>query len=157
VLIAAAISRIPVVHLVRRNLLDAVISAKLALNSGVYHEATDGRPRIPWHAAEPRASKVRLEPSDLLRDLRRMRRERGMVRTWLRASRTRAIEVEYEALVKQPDRFGQILGFLGVSEREQLSSGLKKLRTAPRDKVVANIDEVRATLAGTSFEALLSA
>lgn len=157
VLAYAAVARVPVVHLIRRNLLDTVISASLARASGLYHLPTDGRPQIPWHAAGQVETKIRLEPGETLGELHRLMRERRLVRAWLRASRTPTYEVQYEELAADPTRFGVILKFLGVRQVDvsSLDAGLKKLRTAPRSDVVTNFAEVESALAGTPYEAFL--
>jgi LPS sulfotransferase NodH len=160
VLLHAAATRTRIVHLVRRNLLDTVISAKLALRSGIFHQSTDDRPRIPpWAPAKPRASTITIEPRELMSELQRLTRERRRMRAWLRLTRTPFIEVEYETLALGPDGFGEVLDFLRLPGRDanRLNSSLKKLRRAPREAVVENLDEIEATLAGTRFEQLLHA
>jgi LPS sulfotransferase NodH len=159
VLAYAAAARVPVVHLIRRNLLDTVISSKLALASGLYHLPADGRPAIPWLASERDGTRIRLDPDEVVAELRRLARERRRVRTWLRLSRTPAIEVEYEALVADPSRFGPILAFLGVADPDpsRLASGLTKVRTDPRADVISNYPELESKLSGTAFEPFLRA
>jgi LPS sulfotransferase NodH len=159
VLVHAAVSRVRVVHLVRRNLLDTVISAELALRRGRFHDNTDGRPAIPWFSTGDVDSQVRLEPSALIRELRRMTNERQRARAWLRLTRTPSFEVEYESLAADRSKFGEILGFLGVSEADaaELNSGLNKIRTEPRATVVENFDEVERALLGTPYEGFLQA
>jgi LPS sulfotransferase NodH len=159
VLAYAALSRVPVVHLIRSNLLDTVISSKRALATGLYHAPTDGRPPIPWLASDQTDVKIRLDPNEVVGELKRLTRERQLVRAWLRLTRTPTSEVQYEALVADPSRFGSILSFLGVPSGDVplLGSALKKLRTEPRSEVVANFSEVESTLAGTPFEGFLRA
>lgn len=159
VLVYAAVKRVRVVHLIRWNLLDTVISVKMALASRLYHLPTDGRPPIPWLASDQADVRIRLDPGELVAELTKLARERRIVRSWLRLTRTPVLEVQYERLVAEPSRFAEILRFLGVADREDpnLSSGLKKLRSAPREDVIENFSEVEATLAGTSFEAFLCA
>jgi LPS sulfotransferase NodH len=155
----AAVARVPVVHLIRRNLLDTVVSSELARASGLYHLPTDGRPPIPWLASERTEVKIRLEPREVMTQLTRLTRQRRRVRSWLRLSRTRTFEVEYEALVADPSRFGTILAFLGIQDPDVsvLGSSLKKLRTEPRSQVIANYAELESTLTGTPFETFLRA
>jgi Stf0 sulphotransferase len=155
----AAAARVPVVHLIRRNLLDTVISSELARASGLYHLPTDGRPPIPWLASERPELKIRLDPGEVMSQLSRMTRERRLVRSWLRLSGTRTLEVEYEALVADPSRFGEILSFLRVARPDPscLGSSLEKVRTEPRSHVIANFSELESTLTGTPFEAFLRA
>lgn len=155
----AAVVRGSVVHLVRRNLLDVVISSRLALANHTYHVATDGRPQIPWHRAAPRQWRIELDPGEVLPELQRLARERQNFRTWLRLSRTRSCEVEYETLCSSSSEFGRILAFLGLpaQDAEHLTSGLRKLRSSPQSETITNFAEVERSLAGTVFETHLRA
>lgn len=155
----AAARRVRVVHLVRRNLLDVVVSSRRALHTGVFHLAGDGRPPIPWAPAELDRSRFSLDPGQVVRELRRLTRERALVRGWLRLTRTPSIEVRYEDLLGDQARFGEILDFLGVARADpsRLRSGLQKIRSEPLQSVVENLGELRAALAGTSFERFLTA
>lgn len=155
VLAYAAARRIRVVHLIRRNLLDVVISNQRALHTGIFHMAADGRPPIPWAPAELDRTRFRLDPGQVLGELHRLERERELARRWLRATRTPTVEVEYEALLADPRRFGDILSFLGA-EPAELSSGLRKIGTEPRAAVVENLPELEAALAGTPFAGFLA-
>jgi LPS sulfotransferase NodH len=155
----AAARRVRVVHLIRRNLLDALISSERALHTGIYHMANDQRAPIPWAPSTLDQSKIHLDPASVLAELTRRARERQRVRAWLRATRTPSLEVEYEALATDPRRFRPILEFLGVRRPDagDLHSGLKKLATAPRADMVENFGELRAALVGTPFEPFLTA
>jgi LPS sulfotransferase NodH len=158
VLAYAAAARVPVVHLIRRNLLDTVISAKLAAASGLYHLPADGRPAIPWLASERDQTRVRLDPGEVVQELNTLARERRRFRAWLRLTRTPTLEVEYETLVADPSRFGPILEFLGVSDPDpaQLQCALKKVRTESRADVISNYSELESTLTGTPFKEFLT-
>jgi len=154
----AAARRVRVVHLIRHNLLDSVISNQRALHTGVFHLAADGRPPIPWAPADFDRSKIRLEPAQVLGELRRLLRERERVRRWLKLTRTPTLEVHYETLVADRGRFAEILEFLGVPEPDpaHLRSGLQKIRTEPRAAVVENLPELEAALAATPFAPFLA-
>lgn len=155
--IAAYLASAPVrvVHLIRRNLLDTVISARLAEAGGVYQLASDGRPPIPWSPTEIQRLKVRLEPDRTLADLRRLSRERDWIRLALRLLRIPTCEVAYEDLVHDNRGFGRILRFLGVGGEVQLHSGLRKLNAQPPSEVVENFQELESALSATRFERFL--
>lgn len=154
----AALRGVRVVHLVRSNLLDTVISARRAEHTRLYHLPTDGRPPIPWLSTELTDVKIRLEPREVLADLARLSRERRLIRAWLRASHTPTLEVEYETLATDATRFGRILKFLGLPsvDASRLYSGLRKIGTALQSDVVENYGELQAALTGTRFEPFLS-
>lgn len=153
----AALTRIRVVHLLRRNLLDTVISAKLAQATRLYHLAADDRPAVPWWPSERKEAAVRIQPPELLGELNRLQAERRRVQAWLRFSRTPTCEVEYERLAGDKDAFGPVLEFLGLpaGDTGRLASALQKLRTKSQGDVVENYDEVRAALSGTAYEQFL--
>jgi LPS sulfotransferase NodH len=152
-----AARRAKVVHLIRANMLDTVISAELARTTGLYHLAGDDRPPVPWWPSERVERKVRLGLPELLNDLRRLSRERERIRTWLRLTRTPTLEVEYETLAHDTEAFGHVLEFLGFpgSDAALLRSGLQKVRTNAQADVLENLAEVREALVATPYEVFL--
>lgn len=157
VLLYAAVRRIAVIHLVRRNLLDVVVSSKLAEASGIYHIATDDRAPLYREAAALTDLKIRLDPAEVIRTLTWLAREVRMVRAWLRMTRTPTCEVEYEELVAAPMLFGGILTFLGLEHgaASDLRSALQRRNTLPRAEVIENFAEIERSLSGTQFESFL--
>jgi LPS sulfotransferase NodH len=151
----AASARVRVVHLVRRNLLDTVISAKLAEARGVYQLAGDGRPPIPWSPTEVNEAKVWLEPAWTVAELRRLSRERDWIRFALRLLRVATCELVYEDLVRDPRQFDRALRFLGVASGAELHSGLRKLNVHPPLEVVENVQELESALSATPYERFL--
>lgn len=154
----AALRRVKVVHLIRRNLLDTVISLKLAAASGLFHLAADGRQAVPWWPSERVETTVRLEIPELLGQLRKLARERRAVRAWLAATRTPTYEVGYESVAGDPAAFGPVLAFLGLppADAPRLQSGLQKLRIRPQAEVVENYPDVQEALSGTDYEPFLA-
>jgi hypothetical protein len=148
----AAIAGIRVVHLVRRDLLDTLISSELARARRLYHVASDNRPVIPWASSELVEQRIRLDPADTLSELTELSRERRRMRRWLRVARIRTHEVVYEDLVRDPQQFGRILDFLSVDSAAELESSLQKLNNTPKSEAVENFDELARSLAGTAFE-----
>lgn len=157
VLVWAAAARVKVVHLVRTNLLDVVVSAKLAEKTRVWGIATDGRPDMPWTSSTMTSQRITLDPGFVFGELTRMSRERDRARAWLKRTRTPTCEVLYETLAADQGAFATILDFLELPDPDPsvLRSPLKKLRTAPVSDVVENFAEVRARLLGTPFEGFL--
>lgn len=152
-----SMQRVPVVHLIRRNLLDTIVSAKQAEQSGLYHKAADDRQPIPWAPSVREHSRIRLDGAEVIAQLQRLTRERRRARVWLRAMRVPVLEVTYEDLVAEPEHFLSIFDFLGVprSQEWRPSSGLQKLNTEPIERTVENVGELRAALRGTSFASYL--
>ena len=154
----AAAARVRVVHLIRRNLLDVVISSALARATGFFHRPTDGRPPIPWAPAEPVEERLTLDPDEVVQQLTELARRRDHFRRWLAVTLTPTCEAEYEELASEPSAFGRILSFLGLpaDDWSKLSSGLEKVRSEPQSSVVENFEELRAHLAGTAFGSFLA-
>jgi len=159
VLAYAAARRIRVIHLIRGNLLDTVISAKLAGATGLYHLAADGRPPVPWWPSKKVESVVHLEIPELVAELERLTRERRRIRAWLTATRTPIYEVQYETLAADQAAFAPVLEFLGMpgGEASLLTSGLQKLQTRAHANVVENYSQVREALALTPHRTFLEA
>ena len=140
--------RIRVVHLVRRNHLDVLISFALKREIGRAHILSP----------EDRSSdvKVELDTRSLLRDLRKLQLKHTVGRTVLRLARLKHIEVAYEDLVGDPAGFDRVRDFLGIpADRGAPQSNILKTRTGDQQQVVANYEEVRAALQGSRFAHLL--
>lgn len=158
VLLHAAVRRVRIVHLIRGNLLDTVISSRLAQATGLYHLAGDNRPKVPWWPSERVETTVRLEIPDLIVELERLTRERERIRRWLRTARVPVLEVQYERLASDPaSAFAPVVSFLGLPESDAslLNSALQKVRTRSQPDVVENFDEVRSALLGSPYAACL--
>lgn len=136
-----------VVHLVRRNLLDIIVSKEVAVARDVFH-AREGEAVPPV--------RVRLNTGELKRrlseDAERIDRERARYR----ALGVPYTEVVYEELAADPSRFDEVLGFLEVPSGPPLTSTLRRLNSAPHHELIENYDEVADTLRDTRFASLLA-
>jgi len=140
--------RIRVVHLVRRNHLDVLISFAIKREIGKAH--------ILAPEDRPSDVKVELDTRSLLRDMRKLELKHAVGRTVLRLARLNHIEVAYEDLVADPVQFDRVREFLGMQAGEGVPpSNILKTRTEGQQQVVANYEEVRAVLQGSRFAHLL--
>lgn len=140
--------RIRVVHLVRSNHLDVLIS--FAIKSEI------GKAHILSPEDRPSDVEVELDTRSLLGDLRKLQLKHTMGRTVLRLARLKHIEVVYEDLVADPGGFHRVREFLGIpADQWALRSNILKTRTGGQKQVVANYEEVRAVLQGSKFTDLL--
>lgn len=141
-------NRVRVVHLVRENHLDVLISYAVKREIGRAHVlAADDRPR---------ATTVDLPASSLLRRMWWLQLKHDTARRLLGSSGLLHLEVSYEELVRDPGRFADILAFVGVSTvGEQPRSHILKTRQGGQRDVIANYDEVARALGGTRFAVLL--
>jgi hypothetical protein len=132
-----------IVHLIRRNALDIVLSKETGAARGALH-AKSGE--------DVRPVTVRLPTENLLDRLAAHENEVERARRRLRRLRLPYLEVGYEDLVRDQEQgFASVFEFLGVPATTELSSSLQKLNPTSHEQVIENYDEVRALLAGTRF------
>lgn len=136
--------RVRVIHLVRRNVLDVLLSQRAAAARGALH----ARSAVA-------VARVELPVDDLLARIEAHQRSVEATRRRFTRLRLRWHEVAYEDLVAEPElRFGALFGFLGVDPVEP-SSGLTKLNPAAHEELIENYGEVRDALAGTPYASFL--
>src|SRR5262249_1817765 len=144
--------RVRIVHLVRANLLDIVVSRETARTRGVFYSSE------PHPSQEPDAEPitVSLDPSTIAARLTGLERQVRAMRRLLRLTRAPTIEVTYEDLVARREGFGAILQFLEVEDADRsLSSGFRKINPFGKRQTIANYDEIRVALSSTRFARFL--
>ena len=146
ILAYVGLRRVRVVHLIRSNLLDILISNDTARARGRWHSTGDDPPPVT----------VSLDPTTVVTRLDTLDRRVRMMRRGLAATRTPTIEVRYEELVADPQGFDEILRFLGVGETSaRLAATLRKLNKLEQRQLVANYDEIENVLGPTRYAAFL--
>jgi len=144
--------RIPVLHLIRHNTLDAVISGHIAHQSGRAHL----RKGDVGHDVS-----CRVEVPKIVALIARRDRKTRTIRRLLRLLGVAACEISYEALVRDLDReLERAIAFLGLdpgrlADAPRTSEGLQKIVTGRREDVIENYAELRAALTGTAYECYL--
>ena len=143
-----AVRRVRAIHLVRANLLDAVISYEVARETGVFHRRRGEITPV---------GTVRLDADAIRERLGYMEWAVARGRIWLERFRLPRVEVAYEELVGRRDEtLGTLLRFLDVDARlDSLDSEFERVRGGTTLDLVENADEVRASLSGTRFEWML--
>ena len=140
--------QIPVIHLIRRNHLDVLISRAMMRKTKQAHPLSD---QPEFHQLQ-----VELDPENLVKGIRIRHRNILIVRNLLRWSRLSHLEVVYEDLVQNPSSFQRICDFLAVKSREKLpQSRLVKIQKRGHADVISNYREVKEVLAGTQFAHLI--
>lgn len=138
---------VKVVHLIRENLLDILLSKETASQRDIFHS------RVEDQLGEVR---INLDTRQLLQRLETQLGGMERARRIFEGSGLPYLEVMYEDLISDAAWFDQILDFLCVSTaRASLSSSLKKLNKAPHRDLIENYESVETVLRGTRFEALL--
>ncbi len=135
-----------IVHLIRRNYLDAILSQETSRARGVFHVEV---------GAELEAMRVELDTCSLLDRLADREAEVAAATRFFSAAGLPYHEVYYEDLLGGPEALKPVLRFLRVREDRALSSCYAKVNSTDHRQLIANYDAVRATLAGTRFADLL--
>jgi LPS sulfotransferase NodH len=136
-----------VIHLVRTNVLDVLISRELMLARDTPHATAE---------RELTAVRVVLEPDTIRRRLHALEAQTAFFRQLLRVLRFRHIEVRYDTLVSDPDAIQPVLRFLDLPADTALHSPLVKISDGKQSELVENYDAVAHALRRTRFASLLT-
>jgi hypothetical protein len=150
VLIYMVRHRVRVIHLVRANRLDILLSKETAEARQQYHAWQDEAVETPT---------VTLDPDNVISRLRILELGVRIARCILTLLPIKHCEVSYEQLMANPDLVSDILAFLKV--RTQLASptlvsGFRKLNTQSKPDLIENYAEIERALKGTRFEHFLT-
>lgn len=149
VLTYLTLRRAKVVHLIRSNVLDSVISWETARARGLFH-ARKGDVVAPV--------RVELDEETLPERLDHHEYAIALARGWIRNLRLPYTEAFYEELTgpRQAEKLARILAFLGIEPTAgALRSDLVRMNPTDHRELIANYDEIRSTLAGSRFEWML--
>jgi LPS sulfotransferase NodH len=140
--------RVRIVHLMRRNALDVVLSKEAGeARRGVLH-AREGQP--------VESVRIKLRTEDLLERMTAHERAIEGARVRFKRIGIPYQEVIYEDLVAdQESGFASLFKFLGV-EPASVSSSLQKVNPTAHEELIENYREVRAALEGTKFAGQLN-
>ena len=140
--------RIRVVHLLRRNHLDVVLSYAIKANIGQAH--------LLVGQSAPDELRVELDTDNLVRQLAWMQKRLSIARKLLNWCRLPHLEVAYEDLFRDRAHFRLILDFLSIKPTENMpQSTLVKIRKGGHGDVISNYDKVKDVLANSKFAELL--
>lgn len=141
--------RLPVIHLVRQNHLNVVISTEMSRMTKVLH-----RTAVEANVETPQLT---LNPERLIQQMRKLQRNINLAQWLLRFLRLPHIEIIYEDLVHDPANFAPVWHFLGINQSDQpIQSSLTKLVRGSHAEIIDNYDEVKAALSQTEFASLLN-
>lgn len=139
---------VAVVHLLRNNILDMLISRETAVKRDIFH-IRSARPVKPVQ--------VRINTENLLAQLSQELEQRKMARQHMETLGLSYLEVRYEDMVATHENFRIILNFLCVNDvRFDLKSPLQKVNAGNRDLLIENYEEVRSALVRTRYESFLN-
>lgn len=140
-------SHVAIIHLIRSNLLDVLLSKESAVQRNLFHHKGDN---------DLEQLRFRLDANQVAKRLTESRREINRAKTTFGAFGLPYMEVRYEELTADPSKFADVLNFLGVRPPDSvLQSALRKINVAPHSELIANYNEVAAVLAETEFSEFL--
>jgi LPS sulfotransferase NodH len=144
----AAARRVRVVHLVRRNSLDFLVSRAVATATGLRH-ARDGDEMAP-----PR---IALDTDTLVEQLERCGAHERLVRRTLSLLRLPTLEIAYEDLVSDTTRaYRRVVEFLGAQPADHKPRWrMRKVVDTPRREVIENYESVKRALDDTKYASFL--
>lgn len=145
----AVMDRCKVIHLIRKNHLDSVIS-------GLYAKQT-ARPHIvDADEHEPHVVKVRINTASLIKELSAHKNSITIAKIFLFFLPCRVCEIYYEDLCATPiESLGRIMAFLGIKEPYVANSFFRKIVRGSYQETIENYEEVRITLLNSPFARLL--
>ena len=138
-----------VIHLVRRNHLDVMLSYAVKAKIGQAH--------LLVGQSAPDKLQVELDAGNIIKELDWLQKQQSIARKLLRLLRLSHIEVAYEDLVRDPAHYFQLIrDFLSINAKEQMpQSPLTKIRKSHHRDVIINYDQVKKVLANSKFAGLL--
>jgi LPS sulfotransferase NodH len=137
---------VAVIHLIRRNHLDAILSEETSLVRGVAHAES---------GAEVADLRIELDTLTLLDRLEQREADVQGASEFLASENVPCREVHYEDLLASPTALKPIQGFLDVGESSSLTSNLTKINPTSHRQLIRNYDAVQEALTGTRFAGLL--
>jgi LPS sulfotransferase NodH len=140
--------RVRVIHLVRRNHLDVMLSYAVKSKLGQSH--------LLAGQSMPHEMHVELDTRNLLRKLAWLQEQQNIARKMLMWFDLPHLEVAYEDLLRDQGFFHRIGDFLSLNSRGQIpQSALAKIRRSGHRDVIGNYDQVREVLVNSKFAGLL--
>ena len=137
-----------IIHLVRENYLDAIISSKIKDEQGIVHTKVKIEPK-----------EIYLEPSWLVKRLNKQANKIKIANLFLSLIPNQVLNITYNDLrVNQEQTLSSITNFLqlSLSQENQFKSELKKSNNKSHRQIIKNYEEVNSALAGTKFFPLLN-
>ncbi|HXQ35386.1 MAG TPA: hypothetical protein VN843_15315, partial [Anaerolineales bacterium] len=141
--------RVRVLHLVRQNHLDVMLS--YAVKSKI------GRAHLLVGQSAPDKLQVELDARNLVRQFSWLQKQQNIARKLLLWCKLPHLEISYEAMVQDQTHYFNLIGdFLSINSREQMpKSPLTRIRKGTHRDMISNYDQVKKALADSKFASLL--
>ncbi len=140
--------RIRVVHLVRKNHLDVIISREMRKVTNTTHRVAG--------SSETKTIQIALDPLATVARMRSLQRNIDLARRLIRLSRVQSLEVIYENLTRDFACFEPLWPFLQINDPPTApESRLVKIVKAGYPAIISNYGEVQRAVRETEFADLL--
>jgi len=141
--------KIPIIHLIRRNLLNVVISIEVKKITKIAHINNKDLPvDIP---------QIELDPKRVIRQMKYLSGHIAMARWLLSSFRIHNQEIAYEDLFGDRNGFNAVWDFLSLYEIDPIpTSSYKKIIHKEISDIVQNYEEIRDNILSTEFAWMLN-
>lgn len=141
--------RIHIIHLVRQNHLDVMLSYAVKAKVGQSH--------LLAGQSAPDQLRVELDTKNLVRQLTWLEKQQNIARVLLRWFRLPHVEVTYEDLVRDQNfYFRRLSDFLAINSGEQIPpSPLTRIRKGAHREIITNYEQIQELLMNSKFAGLL--
>ncbi|MFC1479388.1 sulfotransferase domain-containing protein [Planctomycetota bacterium] len=140
--------RIKVIHLVRKNHLDVIVS--FAIKNQIKRAHPTSGEEVPD------SIKIDLNPDTLIARMKKLRRNVSIARKMLKWSFLPHMEIAYEDLLEDTSNYKYISDFLSIDlQTDNFESHLVKIRKGDHKDVIENYTEVKELLQGSPFEDMI--
>ncbi len=145
--------RIQVIHLIRENYLNTVISLARLRKTRMPHLHSAS----PEQSAKIRNLQIELNPKEAKSEIDRLRRKITGFHRLFRMLPNEYCTVRYEALASDnQNEADKLFTFLGLTaDLHNLQSDLMRLSSGGQQKSLSNYDEIKSAFVGTKYEYLL--
>ncbi len=143
------LKRIKIIHLIRDNYLDIIISEKIAELTGKSHTTSDN---------EINSDLIYLDPEKTLSRIKQLESNTRKIKNIIKKLYgIKSIEVHYDDLNSNPEYvFDAVKYFLNLDKSIKLAdSNLRKRQTRTKSEVIKNYDELSSHLSVSGYKHLL--
>jgi LPS sulfotransferase NodH len=138
-----------ILHLVRRNHLDVMLSYAVKAKLGQAH--------LLVGQTTPDKLQVELDTRNLIEQVTWLQRQQNIARKLLQWCKLPALEVAYEDVVQNQSHYFKLIGdFLSINSEEKMPrSPLTKIRKGTHRDIISNYDQVKQVLSNSKYARLL--
>jgi hypothetical protein len=140
--IYVSIKKVAIIHFVRRNHLNVIISIRMRKQTGI--------PHLKKNQKDIPIQQLYLHPQSITKEINWFERNYKIARLLLKIFKIKHIEISYENLVSNINEFSRIESFLQLSSHQtDLISTYKKIINAKHQEIIENYSEIKNTLSST--------